>query len=111
MALLTNVMRFRLGLALSAVGLAGAVVGIYWDPINGRELAAESIGLMQTLATAGGAAFCVLGAVMMVMPRREPPISKAVRPSAASPKKERGRAPTKRPKKPGEKRRRNNIRR
>lgn len=72
MPLLTGVMRFRIGLALSVLGLAGAVVGIYWDPINGRELASGSIGIMQALVTAGGAALCVLGAVLMVLPRRVP---------------------------------------
>ncbi len=62
MAFLNGVMRFRTGLALSVAGLAGAVLGIYWDPINGRELASGSIGIMQALVTAGGAALCVLGA-------------------------------------------------
>jgi hypothetical protein len=111
MALLNNVMRFRLGLALSAVGLAGAVVGIYWDPINGRELAAESIGLMQTLATAGGAAFCVLGAVMMVMPRREPAQARAGRPIIKSTAGRDIQQPKKKKTSAGGRRRRNRIKR
>ena len=111
MAWLTNVMRFRLGLAISAVGLAGAVVGIYWDAFNGRELAAEGIGLMQTLVTAGGAAFCVIGAVMMVLPRREPAQSRAGRPVKRSTAGRDIQRPMKKKSGAGGRRRRNRIKR
>lgn len=103
-------MRFRTGLALSALGLAGAVVGIYWDPINGRGLVSGSIGTMQMLIIGGGAILCVLGAALLVLPRREPsparPVKAAIRPSAG----ERRRRPLKKRRADG-RRRRNTIRR
>ena len=110
MALLANVMRFRTGLALSALGLAGAVVGIYWDAFNGRTLEAGGIGIMQMLMIAGGAAFCVLGAVLLVLPRREPPEARAARPVIRSTADRDTKRPSKK-KRTGRKRRRNNIRR
>lgn len=84
MAMPVHVTRFGVGLTLSVLGLAGAVVGIYWDPINGRDLATEGIGAMQASMAAGAAAMCVLGAVLLVMPRREPTRAKAERPASKS---------------------------
>jgi hypothetical protein len=111
MALLSGVMRFRIGLALSAAGLAGAVLGIYWDPINGRELTTGSIGIIQTLMIAGGAALCVLGAILMVPPRRERPAARAVRPVMKSTADRDKQRPMKKKRRAGGKRRRNQIRR
>jgi hypothetical protein len=111
MALLTGVMRFRLGLALSALGLAGAIVGIYWDPINGRELEAASMGIMQTLMMAGGVALCVLGAVLLMLPRREPASARAQRPVIKSTAGRDRQRSMKKKQRTGGRRRRNSIRR
>jgi hypothetical protein len=111
MVLLSGVLRFRIGLALSALGLAGAVVGIYWDPINGRELTTGSIGITQTLMIAGGAALCVLGVVLMLLPRREPALARAVKPVIKSNAGRDKPRPMKKKRRAGGRRRRNQIRR
>jgi hypothetical protein len=87
------------------------ISGIYWDPINGRALSAGGIGIMQTLMTAGGAALCVLGVVLMLLPRREPALARAGRPVIKSNADRDAQRPMKKKRRAGGRRRRNQIRR
>jgi hypothetical protein len=59
---------FGIGLAISAMGVIGAFMGIYWDPINGREFKLSDIGLMQMVMIAGGMILCIVGIVLLSLP-------------------------------------------
>lgn len=59
---------FGIGLAVSALGIVGAFVGIYWDLINGRKFELSAIGLMQMVMIAGGVILCIAGIVILSVP-------------------------------------------
>jgi hypothetical protein len=59
---------FGIGLAISALGVVGAFMGIYWDPVNGRQFRLSDIGLMQMAMIAGGVILCIAGIVILSVP-------------------------------------------
>jgi len=59
---------FGIGLAISALGVLAAFVGIYWDLINGRKFELSAIGLMQMVMIAGGVILCIAGIVILSVP-------------------------------------------
>jgi hypothetical protein len=113
MPLHSAAMRPWTGPALSAAGLAGAVLGIYWDLLNGRALSPDGIGALQWIAIAASSAVCVAGSLLMALARRARPATVYPErpPETAAARPERPPAEKKRLKKLARKRRRQRKRR